>query len=80
MTLTRSDGEVRFSGKGLRLIKVEDFKDLTDQQIRSSFKEVYKDFNGEYIDFICKSCGSWKCSLEGKVEEAKIVSICSKCE
>ncbi len=63
-----------------KLIEIEDLKNLTDQELRREFKSVYKHLNGDYIYWICKNCGNWKCKPLGRISEAEIVSICSKCE
>lgn len=42
-------------------------------------EKIKKEINGEYATEICKKCGSFICSLEGNIENAKIIKRCENC-
>ena len=52
-------------------------KGKTDDEIRAYFIDGVD--NGSYALTICKNCGSFSSSLDGRTDRAEIVNVCKEC-
>ena len=49
---------------------------MTDNELRNATRDLS---NGEYTTCICRKCGMYFSSTEGKLADAEIVNQCNHC-